>query len=273
MPGNTDPASLDRVAGFSRLLSILIMINTSISRYRAGATHFVLSCLVGLSLLAMCWFKWYPSPMLSAIGGYQIFFLIVGIDVILGPALTVVVFNPKKKWLVLDLLVIVVIQFSAFIYGVKFLYEARPAYIAALGKSFQVIQSSEITDGNLAKAKTTLPLWGPILVGVKDPTEYVDISAAQAMESVGGGKGHMPHLHIPYADMKDEILKNAQDFDDLEKDNEDKKSEIQAWLKANGCDEKTCKYQPMKIRVTLFPAVVDAKTAEYKGIMPIALKM
>lgn len=211
--------------------------------------------------------------MLSAIGGYEIFFLIVGIDVVLGPALTLVVFNPKKKWLVLDLAVIAVVQMSAFLYGVSTLLEARPAYIAALGKYFQVIQSSEITDGNLSKAKTTLPLWGPKLVGVKDPTDPVDISAAQAMESVGGGKGHMPHLHIPYADMKDEILKNAEDFETLEKNNADKKSEIQAWLKSNDCDEKTCKYQPIKIRVSVFPAVIDAKTAAYKGIMPIVLKM
>lgn len=249
------------------------MINTSISRYRAGATHFILSCMVGFGLLMMCWYMWYPTPMLGAIGGYEIFFLIVGIDVVLGPALTLVVFNPKKKWLVLDLLVIVVLQMSAFVYGVSTLLEARPAYIAALGKSFQVIQCSEITDGNLAKAKTTLPLWGPKLVGVKEPTEFADISAAKAMESVGGGKGHMPHLHIPYADMKDEILKNAEDFDGLEKDNEDKKADIQSWLKANGCDEKTCKYQPLKIRVSTFPAVIDAKTAAFKGIMPLDLKM
>ncbi|MFZ6781319.1 hypothetical protein ACO0LD_31165 [Undibacterium sp. Ji83W] len=248
-------------------------MKTSISRYRASGTHFILSCMVGLCLLMMCWFMWYPTPMLRAIGGYEIFFLIVGIDVVLGPALTLVVFKAGKKGLVLDLAVIAIVQMSAFLYGVSTLLEARPAYIAALGKYFQVIQSSEITDGNLNKAKTTLPLWGPKLVGVKDPTDPVDISAAQAMESVGGGKGHMPHLHIPYADMKDEILKNAEDFDILEKNNADKKAEIQAWLKSNDCDEKTCKYQPIKIRVSTFPAVIDAKTAAYKGIMPIALKL
>ena len=211
--------------------------------------------------------------MLSAIGGYEIFFLIVGIDVVLGPALTLVVFKPGKKGLVFDLAVIAIVQMSAFLYGVSTLLEGRPAYIAALGESFQVIQSSEITDTNLNKAKTTLPLWGPKLVGVKDPVDPLDISAAKSMESVGGGKGHMPHLHIPYADMKDEILKHALDFDGLEKDNEDKKAEIQAWLKSNDCDEKTCKYQPIKIRVSTFPAVIDAKTAAYKGIMPIALKL
>ncbi|MFZ6874054.1 hypothetical protein ACO0LF_18510 [Undibacterium sp. Di27W] len=244
------------------------------SRYRASGTHFLISFVVGFTLLMLCWFMWYPTPMLSAIGGYEIFFLIVGIDVILGPALTLVVFNTKKKkWLVLDLLVIVVLQVYAFVYGVSTLLEARPAYIAALGKNFQVVQASEITDGNLEKGKATLPLWGPKLVGTFEPTDSADLSMARGIESVGGGKGHMPQLHIPYADMSKEILENAQDFDALEKDNEDKKADIQAWLKSHDCDEKKCKYQPIKIRVSTFPAVIDAKTAAYLGIMPLQLKM
>ncbi|MFZ6643259.1 hypothetical protein ACO0LL_26295 [Undibacterium sp. TC4M20W] len=248
-------------------------MKTSISRYRASGTHFFLSCMVGLGLLMMCWYMWYPTPMLRAIGGYEIFFLIVGIDVVLGPALTLVVFKPGKKGLVFDLAVIAVVQVSAFLYGVSTLLEARPAYIAALGKEFQVVQASEITDGSLAKGKTTLPIWGPKLVGTKEPTDPADISNVNAMMSFGGNKGHLTQLHIPYADMKDEILKNAEDFTVLEKNNEDKKADIQSWLKSNDCDEKTCKYQPIKIRASVFPAVLDAKTAAYKGIMPLALKM
>ena len=248
-------------------------MKTTISRYRASGTHFFLSCMVGLALLLLCWFMWYPNPMLSAIGGYEIFFLIVGIDVVLGPALTLVVFNPKKKYLLLDLVVIAILQVSAFLYGVSTLLEARPAYIAALGDSFQVIQASEITDGNLAAGKTSLPLWGPKLVGTKEPTEKDDISMVNLMADVGGGKGHMPQLHIPYADMREQLLKKAQSFEDLEKTNPEKKADIQAWLKSHDCDEQKCKYQPIKIRVTIYPAVIDAKTAAYLGIMTVNLKM
>lgn len=254
-------------------LSFVKAMKTTISRYRASATHFFLSCTVGLVLLLLCWYMWYPTPMLSAIGGYEIFFLIVGIDVVLGPALTLVVFNPKKKYLVLDLAVIAILQISAFIYGCSTLLEARPAYIAALGESFQVVQASEITDSNLAKGHATLPIWGPKLVGTKEPTEFADISMVAAMGAVGGGKGHMPSLHIPYEDMREQLLKKALDFDGLEKDNENQKPAIQEWLKSHDCDEKKCKYQPIKIRVSTFPAVIDAKTAAYLGIMPLKLKM
>lgn len=248
-------------------------MKTTISRYRASGTHFLISCVVGLALLMLCWYMWYPAPMLSAIGGYQIFFLITGIDVVLGPALTLVVFNPKKKYLVFDLAVIVILQISAFYYGVSTLLEARPAYVVALGKSFQLIQASEIPDANIAKAKTSLPLWGPKLVGAKDPTDPQDIALVKDMAQVGGDKGHLLYLHVPYEDMREQLLKEALDLDILEKNNPDKKTEIQDWLKSHDCDEKKCKFQPIKISVSTFPVVIEAKTAAYIGIMPITLKM
>jgi hypothetical protein len=263
-PDMTEPELVVRFLSFDNYKAM----KTTMTRYRASGTHFFLSCLIGLGLLLLCWFMWYPTPMLSAIGGYEIFFLIVGIDVVLGPALTLVVFNPKKKWLVADLAVIAILQMSALVYGVGTLLEARPAYIAALGKSFVLVQASEITDSNLAKGKATLPLWGPKLIGTKEPTDKEDISLINIMADVGG-KGHLPQLHIPYEDMREEILKNALEFEALAKDNEGKRAEIQSWLKSHDCDNNQCKFQPIKINVSIFPAVIDAKTAAYRGIMPI----
>ena len=45
-------------------------------------------------------------------------FLVVGIDVVLGPLLTLIVFHPKKKSLIWDLAVIVAVQLGALGYGV-----------------------------------------------------------------------------------------------------------------------------------------------------------
>ena len=127
------------------------------SKYRASGIHFVISLFVGLVLLALCWFVWYPAPMLLAIGGHEIFLLIVGIDVVIGPLLTLVVFKTGKKKLKFDLAMIALLQILALEYGVSTLLEARPVYVAALGDKFQVIQATEVTDANLEKAKTTLP--------------------------------------------------------------------------------------------------------------------
>ncbi len=238
------------------------------SRFRASGLHLIISLVVGLLLLALCWFVWYPAPMLMAIGGHEIFLLVVGIDVVLGPLLTLIAFKSGKKGMKLDLVIIALLQMGAMAYGVSTLLEARPAYVAALGNKFQVIQASELTDANLAKGRADLPWWGPRWVGTKAPIDKSDISAVHAMASFGGGRGHLPQLYIPYTSMASEILNNALSIEQLKKDNPAKISEINSWLSQRGYNEKTARYQAIKISASIFVVMVDAKTAAVIGIAP-----
>lgn len=238
------------------------------SRFRASGFHFLISFIVGLVLLLLCWFIWYPAPMLMAIGGHEIFLLVVGIDVVLGPLLTLIVFKSGKKSLKFDLAVIALLQICAMTYGVSTLLEARPVYVAALGGQFQVVQATEVTDANLAKAKTELPWWGPLWVGTKAPTDRYDVDAVHAIAAVGAGRGHLPQLHVPYGSMAVEILQRAQSVAVLKQRNATQAIEIDAWLAKRGYDEQTAKFQPIKIGASKFVVVVDAKTAAVIGIAP-----
>lgn len=201
-----------------------------------------------------------------AIGGHEIFLLIVGIDVVLGPLLTLTVFKSSKKSLKFDLAVIAVLQVCAMMYGVSTLLEARPVYVAALGKEFQVVQATEVTDANLLKAKATLPWWGPNWVGTKAPTDRYDIDAVQDLASVGGGRGHLPQLHIPYALMKEEILQRAQSIDVLKKHNAGKEAEIDTWIAKRGYSANGLRFQKIKISASEFVVILDSKTADVVGI-------
>lgn len=238
------------------------------SRFRASGFHLVISLLVGLVLLALSWFMWYPAPMLMAIGGHEIFLLVVGIDVVLGPLLTLVVFKSGKKTLKFDLAVIALLQIAALVYGVSTLLEARPAYVAALGDKFQVIQATEVTDANLAKAKTSLPWWGPRWVGTKAPTGRYDIDAVNDVTAVGGGRGHFPQIHVPYDSMAKELIQRAQPIAALKKINSAQAAEIDAWLAKHGYTEQTAKFQPITISASEFVVMIDAKTAAVIGIAP-----
>ena len=211
---------------------------------------------------------WYPAPMLMAIGGHEIFLLVVGIDVVLGPLLTLVVFKSGKKTLKFDLAVIALLQIAALVYGVSTLLEARPAYVAALGDKFQVIQATEVTDANLAKAKTSLPWWGPRWVGTKAPTGRYDIDAVNDVTAVGGGRGHFPQIHVPYDSMAKELIQRAQPIAALKKINSAQAAEIDAWLAKHGYTEQTAKFQPIKISASEFVVMIDAKTAAVIGIAP-----
>ena len=43
--------------------------------------------------------------------------LMIGVDVVIGPLLTLIVFDPKKKHLKFDLVVIAALQLAALAYG------------------------------------------------------------------------------------------------------------------------------------------------------------
>lgn len=238
------------------------------SRYTASATHFALSVLIGIILLALFWFVWYPAPTLLAIGGHEIFLLILGIDVVLGPLLTLIVFQSGKKSLKFDLAVIALMQVGAMAYGVSVLLEGRPAYVAALGDKFQVVQAVEVTDANLEKAKKVLPLFGPEWVGTKAPEDRYDTDAVRDVTEIGGGRGHFPQLHVPYKSMAQEILQKSRPISSLKNANSTKSAEVDAWLKSRGYSDSTAVYQPLTVRASEFAVILDAKDAKVLGISP-----
>jgi hypothetical protein len=77
-----------------------------VSRYKAAAIHLGLSALVAVVLVALMLTLWYPSPYFAAMGGGKLLFLIVSIDIVVGPIITLIIFNPKKKSLKMDLFVV-----------------------------------------------------------------------------------------------------------------------------------------------------------------------
>jgi hypothetical protein len=238
------------------------------NRFRAFAWHFLVSLAVGMALLAISWFVWYPAPMLTAIGGHEIFLLVVGIDVVVGPLLTLVVFKPGKRSLAFDLTVIAALQIGALIYGVNTLLEARPAYVASLGKEFQVVQATEITEANLKKAQTTIPWFGPRWVGTKAPEGKFEVDEVAAVTEVGGGRGHFPQLHVPYETTVTEVLANASPISTLIASNPGYADEIRLWLQRHDHSESSAKYQRIRISASDFVVILDAKSGGIVGIAP-----
>ena len=88
------------------------------NRRQAALIHLGISAAVALAIVATMLLVWYPSPWFAAAGGGTLLLLLVGVDVIIGPLLTFVVFDPAKKSLVYDLAVIVMLQIAALVYGV-----------------------------------------------------------------------------------------------------------------------------------------------------------
>ena len=101
------------------------------------------------------------------IGGTELFLLVVGCDLALGPLLSLVVYNTRKSRgkLVFDYVVIGILQLGAMIYGVYIVAGTRPVYVAFSMDRFEIVTARDIDDKELAAARSPeyrrLPLTGP----------------------------------------------------------------------------------------------------------------
>lgn len=108
------------------------------TRKRAFLTHLALSALLAATLVATFVLFVFPMPFFVEDGGFQGIRLIVVVDVILGPLLTLIVFNPAKSRvkLAFDLAVIGFLQLSAFSFGLWNVYNTRTESVIYVDGTF-----------------------------------------------------------------------------------------------------------------------------------------
>ena len=113
-------------------------------RLFAMAVHFLFS-LVLLSIALFCvFYLWYPAPLDKAMGVGSIFWIILTIDLLLGPLLTFVIFNPKKKELKIDLLIIIIIQLAAYFYGLHTVAQGRPVFQVFVVDDIELVRQIDL---------------------------------------------------------------------------------------------------------------------------------
>lgn len=239
------------------------------SRFSASLFHLLISAAVATVLFLLAWFVIYPAPMFVAIGGHEVFLLLIGIDVILGPLLTLVVFKSGKRTLKFDLVVIAAMQIAALVYGVSQIYEARPVFVAALGSKFQVIQATELAYQNIQKSGKPLPMFGPVWVGTTAPTNRFDREEVKDVtDRAGGGVGHFPQFHTPIESAYPAIRAAARPIGQLFAIAGNDPKEIGQWLGRRGYTTESAQYQPIEIAISRFALMIDGATGKPIGISP-----
>lgn len=109
-------------------------------RLRCFLTHLAISVLIALSVVAVVFFVWYPAPFARVLGVSYIMWMMLAIDVVLGPLLTLLVAKQGKKTLKMDLAVIALVQLVALAYGLYSIEKARPIAVAYDVNRFEVVQ-------------------------------------------------------------------------------------------------------------------------------------
>lgn len=130
-------------------------------RLKFFLSHLSFSFLIALLVIGLVFFIWYPSPLATAVGVTYIFLMLLIIDVILGPLLSLLVYKEGKKTLKFDLSVIILIQITALCYGVFSIEQGRPAWLVYNVDRFELVRKNELINTNIQQAQPQFqqPSW------------------------------------------------------------------------------------------------------------------
>jgi hypothetical protein len=115
-------------------------------RLKAFSLHLLSSATVLTLVLGCLYFGWYYWPGWYLTDVTQVVVVMVCVDVVLGPALTLIIANQKKsrRELTRDIGIIVAVQLCALSYGSVSLWSGRPLYYAFSENVLQLVQAYDI---------------------------------------------------------------------------------------------------------------------------------
>ena len=146
------------------------------SRWKAFAIHLSVSILVFLILLTVILTVWFPGILFSIDGGWTGLRIVVGVDVVLGPLLTLIVFKSGKPGLKFDLTCIAIAQIACMTAGMWIVYQERPLALVLAYDTFYSLARQEFEDYDKDPAiLQDMPGSSPKLIYVELPES--DISA------------------------------------------------------------------------------------------------
>ena len=170
----------------------------------ASGIHFLATCALALLASALVFLVWYPYPYRDLAGGIELFLLIISVDAVCGPLLTLVLFSPAKSKTDLwrDMALVVVIQSAALGYGLQTMWQARPLYLVMEIDRFKVVirhAIDKVALSQLPPELQTQPWVGPLVVGIREPKDAKERDKVM-FEAVQGGRDYAerPEFYVPY---------------------------------------------------------------------------
>lgn len=243
-------------------------------RLQAAGIHLCISLAVAALAAAIVFGVWYPYPYRDISGGRELFFLLVTVDVILGPLITFSVFNRKKPWTELrrDLAIVGLLQLGALGYGMWTVFVARPVHAVFEIDRFRVVHAIDVPEELLSRTPPNidaLPLTGPTLLAMRPFRDNNESMEATMLALQGVTLGSRPDFWQPYSQSRAEILRMAKPLATL-KERPALAAAVDAEMQKQGrTSTDGLVYLPLVSRKTFWTVVLDAKTADVVAYLPI----
>lgn len=236
-----------------------------LSRWQAAGIHLAISASIAAAAISVILGVWFPGPLFEAAGGLGLLYLLVGVDVVLGPLLTLLVFKSGKPGMKFDLAVIGTVQFCALVYGCSVVALARPAFVVFVKDRFELVTVAELEPAEVAKAKypefRTFSWTGPRLAAADLPTDPAARQRFVELAASGIDVQSFPEYYVPYAERTQLVLSTAMTVAKLRADEPVTAKAVDGWLASSGTKEDAVRAHLLRTRFAWVAVLIDPKTA------------
>jgi hypothetical protein len=210
---------------------------TAFGAHLIGSASALLLVIGALYLGWYRWPGWYLSSALHIVG------IVVMVDLVVGPTLTLIIANPGKprRELLRDVAMIVTVQLCALAYGGYTLWSGRPLYYAFSVNCLEMVQASDIAADERTLARRQNPafaphwwnlprwIWAPLPDNKDDAVKIVQ-------GTVFGGKDvvEMPRLFRPWEQGLPQLRGQLQPVGDLKYLSRPERTAVSAHMLAQG---------------------------------------
>lgn len=116
-------------------------------------------------------YVWYPSYYYTVLNTTHIFMILASTVLVIGPLLSLIVYKADRHLFFKDLSVILLLQMSALLLGVKTLYSERPLFLVFSVDRFVIITANSIDQSKISPfvSSETLEANEPLVVAAYLP--------------------------------------------------------------------------------------------------------
>ncbi len=241
---------------------------------RFASIHLAVSVLIACVSAYLVFEIFYPKPYWEMQAIYKIFWIVVAVDLILGPLFTLILARSKKsiREVSVDLTLIAVVQFLALSYGIFVLWQARPVVLAFEEDRIVLVSAAEIDNSSLSEAPVglrVLPFAGVLRVATRKPKnnkeffEGIDLSLSGSSPAMRPGWWESMDLH------KDEMKSRVKPLSGLLLTRPSDKLEIESLAKRVGRSIGELSFLPLTSNKTKDWIVVFDGSLMVVGYLPI----
>lgn len=243
---------------------------------KAAAWHLLGSAIIAGMVAVVVFGLWYPHPYDKLAGGQDLFLLMLVVHLICGPALTMILFNPRKprRELLVNIGLVILLQSAALVYGVVSVAQARPVFLAFEGDRFRVVSVADVDIESLPDARPEFRDFsyrGPRIIGVHlvQPSEPEYVNSIRAALQ-GLHPAYRPDRWIAYDEVRQGAANQARDLSLLRVRYPDKAALFDKTVEESNRKEGALGFYPVQAYKTSdWIVIVEREHGEVISFLPL----